>query len=87
MPVPVCVTCNRKLRPVQFGVSVMFNATRRIVDQPPTQVPYQAFQADKFKCDSCGTETITRYASKPFWGAWMGEKTPVTDYSIPESDG
>ena len=60
----LCVNCQIELRPKKNGVDVL-TMSHQPAPAPPT--PYQAFQADLYRCPGCGLEVVAGFALHP-WG-------------------
>lgn len=59
---PVCKKCNCELRPEKNGVGVL--DMYRPSDSTEPQ-PYELFDADLWKCPSCGIEVVGGFGENP----------------------
>lgn len=56
MPRPMCGKCNREMRIVKTGRSVLIEAGG---------TPYEAWSGDEFACQDCGAIVVTQFAWEP----------------------
>lgn len=91
MPKPVCVKCQRFLRPLKNGVRVLEkkpingnNLSPPGLEAPEKWVPYKVWQADSWECRGCKTVVVIGYGIKPLWEDYRGP-LPEDNY-IPVND-
>jgi hypothetical protein len=77
MPKPVCVPCQRFLRPLKNGAYALEN--KPIVDHPVSGtsapdhwVPYKVWQCDTWRCEGCGVVVAVGFANRPLWEDYRG---------------
>jgi hypothetical protein len=70
MPKPICVKCQRFLRPHRTGVRVL--ESKPVINGAPAGTaasddwePYKLWSADLWKCVGCGVEIINGYGETP----------------------
>jgi len=67
MPKATCVKCAVYLRPQKNDVRVVETAQRDF------RTPYAIWNADLWRCPSCGLEVVLGFGAAPEFEQWQGE--------------
>lgn len=87
MTKPVCVKCQRFFKPDKNGVFVLeqkpaMNGAKPGLEEAHNWIPYKVWQADRYKCDGCGTEIVIGFGYHPLWQDFYSAAHPEPHHTV-----